>query len=206
MRHVVLSGLMATGKSTLGPRVAARLDWPFVDIDDAIALASSKSVAELWTSVGEAGFRAIEERVIGDLLRAEAPSVLSFGGGAVTTRSVRALALSRAWVVTLDAAPESLVARIVDPSSRPQLAGQDVHARLTELREQRAEAYAECHERIATDRVGIDEGVAAVVELSQRDPILVPLGKRSYIIEIAIDEPSRLTRAIGRLAPSRVVA
>ncbi len=206
MRHVVLSGLMATGKSTLGPRVAARLGLPFVDTDDAIARAAGRSVPDLWKSEGEAGFRAIEERVIGELLRAEKPSVLSFGGGAVTTRAVRALALSRAWVVTLDAEPEVLAARVEDPSSRPQLAGQDVRARLADLRDQRAEAYAECHERIATDRVAVDEAVAAVVELCRRDPIVVPLGKRSYAIDLALDEPARLTRAVASLSPTRVVA
>jgi shikimate kinase/3-dehydroquinate synthase len=197
---------MATGKSTLGPRVAERLDLPFIDVDEAIARASGKTIPELWKSVGEAGFRALEERVIGELLNTDAPSVLSFGGGAVTTRAVRELALGRAWVVTLDAAPESLIARIEDPSSRPQLAGHDLRARLADLRDQRGEAYSECHELIATDRVGIDDAVAAIVELSRRDPILVPLGKRSYIIEVAIDEPRRLTRAIARLAPTRVVA
>lgn len=206
MRHIVLSGLMATGKSTLGPRIAAKLDLPFVDTDDAIVRAAGKSIPDLWKSEGEPGFRAIEARVIGELLSAESPSVLSFGGGVVTARALRAHALDRAWVVTLDADPASLVARIADPSSRPHLAGQDILARLTNLREQRAEAYAESHERIATDRMTVEEAVRAVVDVSRRDPILVPLGKRSYTVDVVVDEPGRLTRAIARLAPTRIVA
>lgn len=205
MRHVVLSGLMGTGKSTLGPRVAEKLGLPFVDTDDEIVRAAGKSIVDLWKSGGEAGFRAIEARVIGDLLGAEAPRVLSFGGGAVTTREVRALALRRAWVVTLDAEPEALVARLADPSSRPHLAGQDVRARIVELRDQRAEAYAECHERVATDRLDLEGAVAAVVELCRREPIVVPLGKRTYAVDVVLDEPGRLTRAVARLAPTRVV-
>jgi shikimate kinase/3-dehydroquinate synthase len=205
MRHVVLSGLMGTGKSTLGPRIAARLGLPFVDTDDEIVHAAGKSVVDLWKSEGEAGFRAIEARVVGDLLGADAPCVLSFGGGAVTTREVRALALRRAWVVTLDAEPDALVARLADPSSRPHLAGQDVRARLVELRDQRAEAYAECHERVATDRADMEEAVGAIVELCRRAPVVVPLGKRTYVVDVAFDEPKRLTRAVARLSPTRVV-
>ncbi len=206
MRHVVLSGLMGTGKSTLGPLVAARLRLPFVDTDDHIARAAGMSIPELWTLEGEAGFRAIEARVIRGLLAAEAPSVLSFGGGAVTTREVRALARSRAWVVTLDADPESLVARIPDASSRPQLEGKDVRARMAELREQRADVYAECHERIATDRVTVEGAVDAIVELCRRDPVLVSLGKRSYTVDVVVDEPGRVSHVMAHLAPTRVVA
>ena len=54
MKSIVLSGFMATGKSTIGPRLAARLGVPFVDTDAEIERAAGKSVPELWREEGEA--------------------------------------------------------------------------------------------------------------------------------------------------------
>jgi shikimate kinase/3-dehydroquinate synthase len=69
----------------------------------------------------------------------------------------------------------------------------------------RAEAYAECHLSLATDSLDVDACVDAIVALADRDPILVPLGMRSYSIDVCVDDPSRLTDAVARLAPSSVV-
>ena len=73
MRSVVLSGFMATGKSTLGARLAARLGLAFVDSDVEIERVTGKSVAELWRADGEAAFRAREVDVLGPLLLDSTP-------------------------------------------------------------------------------------------------------------------------------------
>ena len=205
MRTIVLSGFMATGKSTVGPLVAERLGVPFVDTDDLIAREAGKPIPVLWREEGEAAFRARESALVAKLLDDPEPRVIAFGGGTVTVRATRRLALDRALVVTLCATPETILARVKDVTSRPNLAALDPLERARELLEQRAEAYAECHLALATDGVDPDHLADNVLALAARDPLVVPLGARTYTIDVCNDEPTRLTDAIARCGPSSVL-
>src|SRR5947209_2064401 len=205
-RTIVLSGLMATGKSTVGPPLAARLGVPFVDTDTEIERAAGKSIAALWREEGEQGFRAREGALVERLLSDSVPRVLAVGGGAVTVASTRRLVVDRALVVTLTASPEAIVARVSDVAARPNLAaGGDPVARARELLAQRAESYAECHLSLSSESLDVDALVDAVAALVARDPLIVPLGSRSYSIDVCEGEPARLTDAIARCAPSSIV-
>ena len=206
MIPIVLSGFMATGKSTVGPKLAARLGVPFVDTDDLIARETGRSVPDLWKSEGEAAFRMREVALVARLLEDASCRVIAFGGGTVTSRAARHLALERALVVTLSATAETIVARVPDIAGRPNLAlGGDPTARARDLLEARADAYAECHLALATDAIDPESIVDAIVALAERAPLAVPLGKRSYTVDVTNDSPALLTDAIARLAPSSLV-
>ena len=56
-RRIVLTGFMGSGKTTVGPLVAARLGWNFVDLDDVIEAEAGATIAELFSRHGEAAFR-----------------------------------------------------------------------------------------------------------------------------------------------------
>ena len=132
--------------------------------------------------------------------------MIAFGGGTVTVKRTRRLALDRAHVVTLTASPETIVARVPDPGGRPNLSvGGDPVARAAELLETRAEAYAECHLSLSSEGLDPEAIVDAIVALAGRDPVAVPLGARSYTIDVCDGEPTRLTDAVAQLAPSSVV-
>ncbi|HEY4014013.1 MAG TPA: 3-dehydroquinate synthase [Polyangiaceae bacterium] len=206
MKPVVVGGFMGTGKSTVAPALAARLDLPFVDTDTEIERAAGKSIPELWRAEGEAAFRnrefALIERLLGDGIA----RVIAVGGGAMTIDRARRLAVDRALVVTLTASPETSVSRAPDLARRPNLAvGGDPLARARELIAARAPAYGECHLSVATDTLDVEAVVRAIEPLVARDPILVPLGVRSYSIDVCDGEASRLTDAIQRCAPSSLV-
>jgi shikimate kinase/3-dehydroquinate synthase len=208
MRPIVLSGFMGTGKSTVGPRLAARLGVPFVDTDAEIERETGRRVPELWRAEGEAAFRAREVATVTRLLADDAPlRVIAFGGGTVTSRAARHLALDRAIVVTLTATPETIAARCGPAlAERPNLAlGGDPVARARELLDARAEAYAEAHATLATDVADPDSLVDAIVALAERDPIAMPLGSRSYVVDVGRDAPALVTDALARLAPSSLV-
>jgi shikimate kinase/3-dehydroquinate synthase len=206
MKPIVLSGFMGTGKSTVGPRLAARVGVGFIDTDVEIERAAGKSIPELWRDEGEGGFRTREAALVERLLANDSPHVIAFGGGTVTIERTRRLAIDRAVVVTLVASPETVVARTPDLAARPNLAcAEDPVARARELLAQRSAAYAECHLAIRTDALDEDEVVRAIVELVARDPLLVPLGARSYTIDVCDGEPSRLTDAVARCSPSSLV-
>jgi shikimate kinase/3-dehydroquinate synthase len=205
VRHLVLSGFMATGKSTLGPRLAAKLGVPFVDTDDAIAAEAGKSVPELWKDAGEGAFRALEERVITELLARPLPHVVAFGGGSVTVPTLRRHAHERASVVTLAASPGAILERVGDTSGRPNLAVPELKKRIVGLLGDRADAYAESHATVTTDHLTIDEAVDAVLEAYRRDAVLVALGRRSYLVDVVNGEPRRCADALRRLDPTRVL-
>jgi shikimate kinase/3-dehydroquinate synthase len=206
MKPVVLSGFMGTGKSTAGPRLAALLGVACVDTDAEIERATGKSIPELWREEGEEAFRAREAALVERLLAGEKPQVIAFGGGTVTVERTRRLAIDRAYVVTLTASANTVVARIPNIAGRPNLAvGVDPVARARELIAQRAPAYAECHLALSTDVLDVDAVVGCIAALVARDPLLVPLGSRSYAIDVCHGEPSRLTDAIARCGPSSLV-
>jgi shikimate kinase/3-dehydroquinate synthase len=205
MRPLLLAGFMGTGKSTVGPLAAAKLDVPFVDTDDLVAHEAGASVPELWRREGEAAFRERERAVLEKLLSDGKPRVVALGGGTLLARDVRHAALDRAIVVTLTSEPEEILKRVGDISTRPNLAASDPKKRVADLLDARAEAYAECHASLSTDGVDADEIAEAAVAVLRRDPLVLPLGTRSYPIDVVRDRPEALTDAIARLAPSTLV-
>jgi shikimate kinase/3-dehydroquinate synthase len=206
MRPIVLSGFMATGKSTVGAALAARLGAVFLDTDVEIERLTGKRVPELWQQEGEAAFRAREAALVERIFTEGSAGVIAFGGGTVTVARTRRVALDRAIVVTLTASPETIVARVPDVAARPNLAiGGNPVARAAELLQARAEAYGECHLALSSEGLEPEAIVDAIVALAGRDPVVVPLGTRSHTIDVCDGEPSRLTDAVAQCAPSSVV-
>ena len=204
-RPLVLSGFMATGKTTLGRRLAERLGVPFVDTDELVATAGGATTGQLFARDGEARFRDLECSVILPLLEQGGARVIAFGGGAVTVPQIRHAALQRSTLVTLTASPETIVARAGPLADRPNLGAHSPVARARDLLLLRAEAYGECHLALATDELAPDELVSRLAELATREPLAMPLGTRSYAIDLVDDEPEALARELARLEPSSVV-
>lgn len=204
-KNVVLSGFMATGKSTVGRLVATELGLPFVDTDAAIASATGRPVGELFASEGEPRFRDREREIILPLLEDGVARVVAFGGGSMTVPRVRHAALESAMVVTLAASPETIARRATSIAERPNLGASSPLARARDLLDLRREVYAECHASITTDGRAPEEIARRVVELARRDAIAVPLGTRSYVVELASEGADALARTLSELSPSSVI-
>lgn len=160
--HLVLVGLMGSGKSTVGRRLAARLDRPFVDADEAVADRAGMPVPELFARRGEAAFRALEAATLADVLDDPRPLVVATGGGAVLDAGTRSR-LAAVDTVWLRAAPATLARRVGAGGGRPLLAGGDVVAELERLAEARAARYGEVARTVVdVDDLGIDEVVARI--------------------------------------------
>jgi len=205
MKSLLLGGFMGTGKSTIGPLAAARMGVPFVDTDDVVAREAGVSVPELFRRDGEARFREREHAVLSSLLDSGEVRVIALGGGTLLARDLRHRVLDRAIVVTLTSTPAEILRRVGDVSTRPNLASSEPARRIRDLLEARSEAYSECHASLATDGVDPDEVAQAAVAVVARDPVVLPLGARTYVIDVAADSPETLTDAVARLAPSSLV-
>ncbi|HEX5434631.1 MAG TPA: shikimate kinase [Candidatus Angelobacter sp.] len=123
-RRVFLIGFMGAGKTSVGRVLAARLGWSFCDLDDVIERRERKTVAGIFATAGEAGFRRAETHALRELL--QDPSrhhdlVVALGGGTFAQPGNRAL-LEGAGAVTvlLEAPLEELRRRCgVDKTVRP---------------------------------------------------------------------------------------
>ena len=87
-KRIVLTGFMGAGKSTIGPRLAQRLGWIFIDLDEEIVRTEQQSIAQIFDSIGEARFRELEQNALATTLRQE-NIVLALGGGAIETAANR---------------------------------------------------------------------------------------------------------------------
>jgi shikimate kinase len=140
-RSIVLVGLMGAGKSTVGRRLAARLDLPFKDADAEIESAAGMSVADIFAVHGEPYFREGERRVIGRLLQ-EGPSVLATGGGAFMNAETRAWIAQAGVSIWLKAEFDVLMRRVRKRSNRPLLRNADPEASMRQLMAARQPVYA----------------------------------------------------------------
>ena len=141
-RSIVLVGMMGAGKSSIGRRLASRLNIPFVDADTEIERAAGMSVADIFARHGEADFRSGEARVIARLLKG-GPQVQATGGGAVMNADTRAAIKAKGVSIWLTAEVDVLMRRIHKRRhERPMLQTADPAARLRELLAEREPAYA----------------------------------------------------------------
>jgi shikimate kinase len=141
-RSIVLVGMMGAGKSSIGRRLAARLNIPFVDADTEIETAAQMTIADIFARQGEDYFRNGEARVIARLLDG-GPQVLATGGGAVMNADTRAAIKAKGVSIWLTADVDVLMRRINKRRhERPMLQAEDPAARLRELMVEREPVYA----------------------------------------------------------------
>lgn len=175
---------MGSGKSTIGRLMSKAMKRRLVDVDRVVEERAGKSIADLFASDGEDAFRALERAVVQECLDEKEPLVVALGGGSLLDRSFRRHVLERCNVIVLRAPLEALVRRLEGKTDRPLLEGAPLEARLERLLAERAEAYAECHAEVETDGRPLVDIVNEVTSLARRRRVVVPLGLRSYVVEV----------------------
>jgi len=165
--RAVIIGPPGSGKSTVGPALAARLGLAFRDSDDDIVASAGKPITDIFAEEGEPAFRALEEEMVAKAL-AEHEGVLSLGGGAPITPGTRER-LAGHTVIFLNVGMAAGVQRAGLSTARPLLAGVNPRATYKALLDARLPVYrAVATFEIETDRLTADEVVeAAVIGLTE---------------------------------------
>jgi len=153
--HVFLCGLPGSGKSTVGPLLAAKLGIPCIDLDQQIERGAGRTVPEIFAAEEESGFRAREAAALRAAVSGPR-SVIALGGGAVTTRGVRHWVRRTGHLIWLRAPADLCASRA--PGGRPLL-GADPAARMAQLAGARDPLYG----RLADAAVDVAALTAAQV-------------------------------------------
>lgn len=164
IRRIVLTGFMGSGKSTVGPLLAARLGWKFLDADEAIVSEAGMPIHEFFARHGEPAFRQREQQTIARLLEKDA-LVLALGGGAIETEITRNLLLNHpgTLLVHLEAALETALDRCRGTeATRPVLADA---ANLRARYERRLPLYRAAHVSVVVDALTPEEVVESILRL-----------------------------------------
>jgi shikimate kinase len=166
-RRIVLTGFMGSGKTTVGPLVAARLGWNFVDLDDVIEAEAGATIAELFSRHGEAAFRDREHAAIARLAAGDA-LVLALGGGAIEHPATRALLLTApdTLLVHLEVELATTLARCQGTEqTRPVLADQ---ANLASRYQRRLPLYRTAHISISVDALTPQQVMEAILSAAAK--------------------------------------
>jgi shikimate kinase len=170
-RSIVLVGMMGCGKTSVGRRLARRLDLRFVDSDDEIeAAAGGQKIRDIFKENGEAFFRDRERQVIARLLT-EGPCVLATGGGAFMNAQTRDAVATHGVSVWLNAELPVLLDRVMrrSPQDRPilNIDGLTPEQNLSRFMIQRRPFYAQADVTVETRDVShevvVDEVLAALM-------------------------------------------
>ena len=162
--HVVLIGMMGSGKTTVGARLARRLERRFVDSDVGVEARAGRTVRQIFEAEGEPAFRALETEVLAEALAQEEPLVIAAAGGTVLDPVNRSRMRQCGTVVFLEASPDDLVGRVGGNDHRPLLAD-DPSTKLKEMDAVRRELYLETAHHVVDATQPIDQVVDELLGL-----------------------------------------
>lgn len=162
--NVFLIGMMGSGKTTVGQKLAQRLNYRFFDSDVLIERVTQQSINDIFTTQGEETFRELETQVLSELA-ACTKSVIATGGGMVL-KPINWSYLHHGLIVWLDAPVPILAKRLAKDSTRPLLQKTELSLKLNSLLEERRSLYAQSDLQIMiNEHQTSDDIVEEILEL-----------------------------------------
>lgn len=165
---IFLVGYAGCGKSSLGKRLARRLEGRYVDTDKLVERSVGATVADIFYYEGEEYFRRAEREVLEGLIEEGFDGVVATGGGLATWQDNAERMNEVGTTVYLRRSPEQILSRMSDygREKRPMFRGKSDEELLEFMRKHMAERephYAKAHITIECDRVSDDEAVEMIV-------------------------------------------
>jgi shikimate kinase len=140
--RLMLVGMMAVGKTTVGQFCARQLGWSFLDSDEQLLSDTGRTAQEIFDADGDEELRILEGRALVEAIALSEPVVVAVAGGAVLSEANRELLMRSGTVVWLRASIETLSERVERGGARPRI-GHDATMSLRSLYRDRYPLYAE---------------------------------------------------------------
>ncbi len=158
LSRIALIGLRGAGKSTLGSKLAADRDVPFIELDHEIEKETGMPLAEMFSLYGQSGYRAIEKRTLERVLGESDRAVISVGGGIVSEKETYDYLLAHCYTIWLKAQPEEHMSRVIAQGDFRAMAGSDrAMEDLRHILESREPLYRKADTRVDTSGDSVDE-------------------------------------------------
>jgi len=166
-KNLVLLGMMAVGKTTLGKIVAKKQELKFIDIDVCIEKKNSMTIREIFKKKGEKFFRIEEEKEVLKSLEKN-NCVIALGGGAFMNKTVRENVLKKAMSIWLSVDIKTLNKRIKWNQKRPLLKEGNNQKKLAEIYTKRKDIYKLADHKITCDKLSKDNIVEKIIVLYEK--------------------------------------
>ena len=160
-QRIALIGLRGAGKSTLGARLAAQRNVPFVELDREIEKETGMPLAEIFSLYGQSGFRSIEKRTLERVLAEYGRIVLSVSGGIVSEKENYDYLLANCYTVWVKAQPEEHMSRVIAQGDFRAMAGSDrAMEDLRRILEAREPLYRKADLHLDTSGASVEDSFA----------------------------------------------
>lgn len=163
-QHVALVGFMASGKSTIGKRLARKLKVAFFDTDDLVVKQHGR-VSDIFYNEGENAFRSYEHDALAHVVEEGDPGIIACGGGALSFEPSAKLLKKRTYRVFIKVTPELVLERLRKSRNvRPLLGPTPSLSRIKQLYTKRMPQYAHADFVVEADGMSTAQVVDAIVE------------------------------------------
>jgi XRE family aerobic/anaerobic benzoate catabolism transcriptional regulator len=171
--RIALVGLRGAGKTTLGKRLAAHLEVPFLDLGVEIERESGLSLSEIFSLSGQATYRRLERRCLERLIAEHERAVIETGGSLVSEPATYELLLQACHTVWIRTSPEEHMARVIRQGDlRPMAASDEAMEDLRRMLAEREPLYGRADSTI--DTAGRSEKQSLQELLRALPPALLP--------------------------------
>ena len=160
MKRIALIGLRGAGKSTLGSRLAKKLEVPFIELDREVEREAGTSLSEIFLLYGQAGYRRYERRCLENVVKQNERAVIATGGSIVSEPGTYDLLLSTCRTVWLKAQPDEHMARVVaQGDTRPMTGNREAMEDLHRILRGRAALYGRADVTVDTAHKSIEQSL-----------------------------------------------
>ena len=166
-KNLVLLGMMAVGKSTLGKIVAKKQNLEFIDIDQIIEKKNAMKIGEIFKKKGEKSFRLDEEKEVLKSLEKNS-CVIALGGGAFINKNIRLNVLQKSISIWLDVNIKTLNKRVKWTKKRPLLNKVDINKKMKDLYSKRKNIYKLANYKITCDNLDKHRIAKKIIEIYEK--------------------------------------
>lgn len=170
LTRISLTGMMGSGKTSIGKLLAKKINLPFYDSDEDIEDKLSLKISEIFETYGEILFREQEEKICIDILKKE-KFVLALGGGAITNIGIRDSIAKNSLLIYLKTDENILFERLKNDKSRPLLKGTNLKKQINSILEDREKLYSESNIIIENNVNDIEAVVEEIISLIKKSKL-----------------------------------
>lgn len=166
-KPIALIGFMGSGKSSIGPMLAQKLNYRFVDTDTLIEEKAGQKIPDIFAKQGEKAFREMETAVLEDLAK-ETNLVIATGGGIILREKNRDLLENSTFLVSLITSPEIIFERTRTDNNRPLLQDPNPLLKIKTMLSERKAFYEIGNLQINTDSDSVEHICKMIFERYQK--------------------------------------